>query len=86
MNDGGANDGYEFTLSNGQYIDARSTNISKNNRLGLFCASANNTVVRSGYDQVAPDPALFVPLSQRREFLLDNGRKVLALTRDMELN
>ena len=37
-----------------------------------------------GYEEHNPDPALFVPPHLRREFLLDNGARVLLLGRDME--
>jgi len=51
---------------------------------GQYVLAKKRRTVSSGYDGVQPDPALYIPLSQRREFLLDNGQTVLALTRDME--
>ena len=36
------------------------------------------------YEGHEPDPALFIPPHKRREFVLNNGRRVLLLSGDME--
>ena len=88
-NEGGSNDGNEFKLQNGQYVNAKTKRQGKSHSSDQFRATYNNIAVnpglsKLGYEGHKPDPALYVPLSQRREFLLANGKRSLLLSRDME--
>lgn len=52
---------------------------------GLTTLDLNNETSASGPWRLhEPDPSDFVPLHKRRELLLDNGIRILLLSRDME--
>ncbi|KAK4502608.1 hypothetical protein PRZ48_006034 [Zasmidium cellare] len=84
LDEGGANDGFEYRKKNGNYIQA------KRGKLDLCCTDripSNLHQDEEGnvyHERHVPDPAVYFPLDKRREFLLDNGETGLLMSRDLE--